>query len=234
VKLQHEFIPEKLARGKFYDLLHVSQSNRSAFVEHLTRHARVCERIGLHPNIAENLTVHPVLNQEGWWVIDKWISGESLEDLVNGGKSFTPREVRSLGRGILSGLRAMHDKQVVFRELAPDKVHLLYENSQVLLTDFEMAKLADGSPSVSHLWEPSYFRAPELGESDPSGKVDLYAFARVLLWITSKGNTKVRQFEKSRNLPLNIAKVLNACLETLASKRPASVEAVQKVWDDWK
>jgi len=55
---------------------------------------------------------------------------------------------------VASGLQALHNSGVVFRELAPTRVLSGAKDGRAVLTDFELAKLMDGSPSVSSEWPP--------------------------------------------------------------------------------
>lgn len=235
VKLSHKFIEGKFARAKFYDIVHINPQMRDQFREHLTRHPRVCQQIGKHPNIAENLDVFPIENQSGWWVIDSWIDGTSMEDLCSDRTlTFDVNFLQQIGSCILSGLSAMHEAGVIFRELAPDKVWVSSKSDQAVLTDFELAKLTNGAPSVSDKWEIGYFRAPEIGDHDAFPQSDLYSFGRLVLWMLAGGTSKQRTLEDNSQLPSNVEKMVQQCLLVRASKRPPSAEAVLDVWKEWK
>lgn len=234
-QLRHSLVREKRGRGKFYDLLHVNPQDRDEFKEHLTRHPQVCELIGDHPNIAENLDVRPLPDKSGWWVIDRWMDGTSLEKLV-GDRLFDPRaeSVRAIGEGVLGGLSAMHQAGIIFRELSPDKVWISSEEQRVILTDFELAKLTGGAPSVSEQWDYGYFRAPEIGEHDAFAQSDLYSWGRLIVWLLAGGKTKQRSLPDDSKLPQKVQEIVQKCMQPRPSKRPPSADAVLAVWRKWK
>jgi DNA-binding Xre family transcriptional regulator len=162
-RLRNELVRNKQARGKFYDLLFVHRHREPTLREHLARHAHVCELVGRNIHIAENLDVLPLRGGGGWWVIDSWVEGNSLElEILNpASPAREPRQAHGIGRSVLLGLQALHEKNVIFRELAPDKVWIGSGMSTVFLTDFELAKLCGGEPSVSaSTWSPDFSGPP--------------------------------------------------------------------------
>ena len=108
----------------------------------------VAARVGTHPNIVVNFASTPIANDEGWWVVDDWVGERTLGDHL--GKEPWPREqLPRLLLDIRQGLDALHKAFVVFRELAPSRVLMADKGGRAVLTDFELAKLLDGGPSVS-------------------------------------------------------------------------------------
>ena len=101
-----------------------------------------------NPQIVVNLTSTPVANDEGWWVIDAWVGEKTLADYLRAAS--WPRErLPRLLLEIARGLEALHNAGIVFRELAPSRVLISDKDGGAVLTDFELAKLLDGAPSVS-------------------------------------------------------------------------------------
>src|SRR5690606_9724674 len=94
-----------------------------------------------------------------------------------------------MGAEILLRLRALHEAKVIFRELAPDKVWIASEDGHVVLTDFELCRLMDNSPSVSSRWKEGDFRAPEVSDNDAFPASDLFSWARVMRWCLKGGST---------------------------------------------
>jgi len=235
-RLQHQFVPEKKARGKFYDLLHLSVQKRNELTEHLTRHSRTCEIIGKHPNITENIDVRPLDDNTGWWVIDPWVDGHTLEDEFSetNREPPSPDFIKHVGAEILKGLSALHHAKIVFRELSPDKVWISTGNDRVFLTDFELAKLQDGAPSVSGLWEPGFFRAPEVSEYCAYPASDLYTWGRLMIWLLAGGRVRKPQLDTNAPLPLEVKAIISRCLQPQHSKRPQSADEILKIWSNWK
>lgn len=77
-RLRHRFLKDRLARGKCFELRHLPPPARKRLEGHLRRHPDVCERIGHHPNLAENITATPTENGGLWWVLDRYEEGTTL------------------------------------------------------------------------------------------------------------------------------------------------------------
>ena len=143
----------------------------------LSRHAEVCARVGMHPNIVVNFSSTPVTGGEGWWVIDDGISESTLADHLQGGP-WPAAKLPRLMLDVAKGLDALHRAGIVFRELAPARV-LVANDGRAVLTDFELAKLLDGSPSVSSEWPEDPFRAPEVDGGGPRDPISI----ALVMWL---------------------------------------------------
>ena len=156
-RMQHRHTKAKLGRGKFYHLSWLPPAKREGMRHQLSRHADVCARVGVHPHIVVNHTSTPVANDEGWWVIDDWVGEKTLaQHLVE--NAWPLERCRALLHEIALGLEVLHQEEIVFRELAPARVLIADKGNRAVLTDFELAKLLDGSPSVSSEWPEDPFR----------------------------------------------------------------------------
>lgn len=85
-------------------------------------------------------------------------------------------------REIAIGLKALHNEGIILRELRPTTILLREGTGTVLLTDFELAKLSDGRPTVSRdRWPRNPYRANEVGAPTIDTTVDLYSWGRILV-----------------------------------------------------
>ena len=233
-RLRHKFVEGKYARGKFYDLLHVNSQLQQELIHQLTRHAQVCTRIGSHPHIAENLDVIPQEGENGWWVLDTWIDGTALEQIVRETEFELKADwIRKIGEEILLGLSALHKSDVILRELAPDKVWISSDQHQVVLTEFELAKLLGGAPSVSEFWQDGYFRAPEVSNYDAYFQSDFYSWGKIIRWIIENGANQNGAKHKL-SLPPMIDQLVDSCLSSRPTKRPRSADRILETWLAWK
>ena len=181
---------------------------RRGMIHQLSRHANVCTRVGIHPNIAVNHTSTPVANDEGWWVIDNWVGEKTLAEYLR----TAPWPKEQLPRLLLEialGLAALHNADVIFRELAPSRVLISEKDGHAVLTDFELAKLLDGSPSVSDEWPEDPFRAPEIDGGTTTVQADLYSLAQVAAACTAG-----KDFDVTRTVEiLKTAEMPSGCTE---------------------
>ena len=177
--LNHKHARGKKARGKLYDLRRSLPTRSKREMEScLDRHREVCDRIGRHPHVVRNITSLPV-KPHFWWVIDEWIEGQPLDYVLQRGVIPAER-LPAIMYEILLGLQALHAADVIRRELSPRYVFI--NDRETVLTDFELAKLLDGSPTVSpiEMWPDDVYRAPEVGEGDLHPSCDVFSWAMIL------------------------------------------------------
>jgi serine/threonine protein kinase len=227
-KMQHQHTVGKEGRGKQYHLFWLQQKARTDIHHQLTRHADTCARVGIHPNVAVNLTSTPVANGEGWWVIDDWVGEKSLAEHLRA----APWPTEHLPRLLLEialGLDALHRADVVFRELAPSRILISEKDGRAVLTDFELAKLLDGSPSVSDEWPEDPFRAPEVDGGTTTVQADLYSLAQVAAAsVAGKEFQVARTVEilKTAGMPKRLHRLIVDCSEPIPNNRPDDLSSV--------
>ncbi len=237
-RMKHRHTGGQLGRGKFYLLSGLAASDRDRKREQLQRHPVVCSKIGRHPNLAEVISSTPTAGEDGWWVVERWIDGTPLSEILSAGR-FQPADLPRLMREIASGLSALHRAQIVMRELAPSRVLLAKADGRAVLTDFELAKLLEGGPTVSpgEEWPEDPYRADEVGPTEVTVQADLYSWARILVHAAA-GRLPARGEDinvvAKCGLPKRVWVTAQSCLEPAPSRRPASMDEVEEVIRDWK
>lgn len=242
-KLAHCHLNDgRLARGKLYDLAGFPDKEREELVELLQRHPTVCQQIGPHPNIASNLTALPDVNGRDWWVVDQWLGGKSLKEHLSD-EPLSASLLSPVMRGIAEGLAAFHRNGVLRRELSPRFVILDEKSNRPVLTDFELAKLLTGGPTVAneadwrHVEDP--YRAPEVSanSSDLGPEIDVYSWGRILLRAATGELPDPGSDSEAAlilKLPKAIRTVAAASVAIYRSKRPQSMEEVLQAIRGWK
>jgi len=222
------------ARGKLYDMGGLSDNDRASLTHYLERHPQICQQIGIHPNVAQNLTALPDTNGRDWWVIDRWVPGRTLKESLAAG----PMPVAVLVgvmRGIAEGLRALHEHGVIRRELSPRSVILEEGTNHPVLTDFELAKLLADAPTVAHAadWEhvDDPYRAPEVSAKSPvlGPASDVYSWGRIFLHATTGHLPQVDSDDEAKavdQLPKSLRVLIGACVAIDTAKRPQSMNEV--------
>jgi serine/threonine protein kinase len=214
----------------------MSKRVRSEIQEKLSRHAEVCARVGLHPHVAHNLTSTPAVGDGGWWVIDDWVGEQTLADRLESG-AWPAADLPQLLLDVATGLQALHNAGVIFRELAPARVLISDQDGGAVLTDFELAKLLDGSPSVSSEWPEDPYRAPEVDGGSATVQADLYSFGRTAVAAAAgelvEHDTVPDLFNKV-GIPKRLAKLLIDCTEPVRAKRPAELAPLLKELAAWQ
>jgi serine/threonine protein kinase len=215
-------------RGKFYDLLSTAVSKRSELKRFLSRHASVCLQFKRDPHIVTHFATIPLENDDGWWVLDEWLGTISLSSYLDQTEAnqLPVDEIRRLGDGILCGLQSLHAAGIIMREMSPDHVLVNDKCQLVLLTEFELAKLGTGAPSVSGTWSPHQFLAPEVSDYDVSPKSDLFGWGQIMLYVLNK-HPKIK-------LPESVADLLSKCTAHDRRQRPQSADIALEEWRLWK
>ena len=147
--------------------------------------------------------------------------------------------------GIASAMKYLHSKNIVHRDLKPDNI-LLDENYYPVISDFGLSRLLCKSVDMTRNLGTNYYMAPELfdDESEVTEKVDVYAFAVLLLSFFCQnfkfkdGKTKnlVQFAQKIQNgerydiprcVPRYYVKLINRCWDADINLRPSFEEIVQ-------
>lgn len=235
-RMQHRHTSNRHGRGKFYLLSALATKSRNALRDKLARHADVCARVGSHPNVAFNLTSTPVTGDAGWWVIDNWVGEQTLADHLKSG-AWPAADLPRLLLDVATGLQALHTADVVFRELAPARVLISDQDGRAVLTDFELAKLLDGSPSVSSEWPEDPYRAPEVDGGSATVQADLYSFGKLAIAAAAGelvDHDAVPDVFSQVGIPKRLAKLLIDCTEPVPARRPAALAPLLKELTAWQ
>jgi len=236
-RMQHRHTASKAGRGKFYHLSWLPPAKREGMRHQLSRHAEVCARVGIHPQIVVNHTSTPVANDEGWWVVDDWVGESTLAQRLRDNNGPWPREtVPRLLLDMAQGLDVLHRAGIVLRELAPARVLISDKDGRAVLTDFELAKLLDGSPSVSGDWPEDPFHAPEVDGGVTTVRADLYSFALVAgaaLVGPEFDPGQVVDILGAAGMPKRLQRLLVDCSEPVPDRRPPDLSALLKELTRW-
>ena len=238
-KARHRHVPNRFGRAKCYDLSQLADRDRTRLRAHLTRHSEICDRLGPYPSITRNYDAVPWEHDAWWWVIDEWVEGESLADLLDGDELAADR-LPNLMRQIAGGLEKLHNRAIIRRELSPRFVVVRTTDHSALLTDFELAKLLDGSPTVSpkRTWPDDEYRALEVdSEATIDPRADIYSWGRILVHAVC-GHLPPRGSEPAAlaksPLPPEVRKLAASCVALPPSDRPATMAVVLHTIRNWK
>jgi serine/threonine protein kinase len=234
-RMRHRHTPGRQGRGKFYHLSWLPPTLRSGMQSKLSRHAEVCDRVGRHPHVITNLSSTPTVGEDGWWVIDEWVGEKSLAEHLQSGPVPSDKLPRLLFDSAC-GLEALHGAGIVFRELAPARILIADDDGRAVLTDFELARLLDGSPSVSSEWPEDPFRAPEVDGGDASIQADLYSLSCVAAAAISGEAIRadeVLEILRQATFPKPLLRLLVACSEPIPARRPDSLAPLIKELARW-
>ena len=234
-KLRHRYLRDLFARGKRFDLSYMTSDQRQCAAEMAIRHPVVSRRLEKFPQFPKNESV-VFSGDQFFWVIDHWEDANPLTKTV--GDSGLKKEILPhVVRDILLGIQTLHEHAIIRRELLPDKVLLRDSDQSVLLTELELSKLLDGSPTVSREWTSNPYLAPELFDAgDTSKTVDLYSWAQLTWYAATGRKPKLQPIApdfRIRELPKAVQDVCAHCIEPRPTMRPESAADILPVIEKW-
>jgi len=208
-----------------------------------------------HPNV---VTVTDVIDLAGApGLVMEYIEGPCLDDFLQQ-QRLTVQQADALAQGILAGVAAAHDAGLVHRDLKPANIMLAIGSGGLVpkVTDFGLAKIVKGDGKTSKtrtgstMGTPHYMSPEQIADSKNVGPAtDIWALGAILYEMLTgerafPGDNLLEIFrnvddgeyvpvqERNPEVPDRMARAIDAALQQDATQRPATVQALQAVWND--
>jgi serine/threonine-protein kinase len=132
-----------------------------------------------HPNI---IPIHRVESEAGLvYIVMKYVSGQSLEELLDKGPLPIP-QVRHILHEAALALGHAHRRHIVHRDVKPANI-MLDDDGRVVLTDFGISKAVQGETQLTGtgtiIGTPQYMAPEQAKGREVDGRTDQYALAIV-------------------------------------------------------
>ncbi|KAL0247915.1 hypothetical protein I308_103993 [Cryptococcus tetragattii IND107] len=199
-------------------------------------------RESVHPNIVNFKDSY--LWQGDLWVVMEYMEGGSLTDVVTA-HCMSEAQIASVSREVCEGLRHLHSKGVIHRDIKSDNI-LLSLNGDVKLTDFGFcARIADPATTKrTTMVGTPYWMAPEVVlRKEYGANVDIWSLGilaiemlegeppyltenpvRALYLIATNGTPKIKDWDKLSSVFRDYFKVT---LQADPAKRPSAAAILQ-------
>ena len=191
--------------------------------ERFMREAQTAAQLA-HPNI---VPIYGVEERDTLvWIVMALIEGETLgARLAREGKLAAPEAQRILG-SVADALTYAHAHGVIHRDIKPDNILLERDTLRVLVTDFGIARAAEGDGRLTltgvAVGTPTYM-SPEqaIGEGEVDGRSDLYSLGIVGYQMLAGAPPFI-----ARSTPALMLKQVSEALPSLAVRAPSAPTAL--------
>lgn len=166
-----------------------------------------------HPNLPQIYEVCPT--KEYCIIIEEYISGETLESILEERKILSEQEVIKYFTQILEGLKAVHAKGVVHRDLTPSNI-LISTDFVAKIIDFGIARNSKENKyqDTCVLGTVGYASPEQFGFRQTDGRTDIYALG-ILLNKMLTGKLPNEQLTENRKLK----KIVEKCTQIDPDRR---------------
>ncbi|MFI5007494.1 MAG: serine/threonine-protein kinase [Solirubrobacterales bacterium] len=230
---------DDLKLGQPVALKFVRHSLAAAAKQRLYDEVRLGRQIS-HPSVCR---LYDIVEVEGLtFIAMEYVDGEDLASLLSRIGHLPADKTLEIGRDLCGGLQAAHDRGVLHRDLKPANI-MIDGRGRARLTDFGLAveekRTAPGDTSGTAL----YMSPEQLAGSELTARSDLYSLGLVLYEMVAGRRffdagtlDELRSQHRSERLSRlgalsgqvdsALQRVIAACLEEDAQRRPASARGV--------
>jgi serine/threonine-protein kinase len=181
-----------------------------------------------HPNIATLHNYGPYADRR--FTAVEFVDGDLLSEIIKRDKALPPAKALDIAAQLAQGLKHIHDRGIVLRDLKPSVVSLTKDGTPKIL-DFFLAldlKVEQPPPGVA-VGTPAYCPLEQWrGEKTIDGRADIYALG-VTLWEMLAGAPPFKPPGDVKALPAFVQKLTKDPLPDLKKLRPDLPDALVKV-----
>lgn len=134
--------------------------------------------------------IYHVFFGEDTVVIEQYIEGQTLEQMISDGVSFSAAQVKKIADGLTDAIDTLHKNGIVHRDIKPSNI-IIRNNGQAVLIDYSIARpYSSKRSSDTELFGTVGYAAPEqFGFSQSDFRTDIYAFGVTVKEVISKDNS---------------------------------------------
>lgn len=201
---------------------------------------RVARQVS-HPNVCR---VYDIGEAEGLpYISMEYVDGDDLAALLGRIGRLPAEKALEISRKLCAGLAAAHARGVIHRDLKPQNI-MLNKRGEVLIMDFGLAAIADQMTGAeARNGTPAYMSPEQLKGIEVTAKSDIYSLGLILyelftgkkpfeaksvaeLIAAQESTTLAGMTTLVSDIDPAVEKVVRACLQAEAGRRPGSALAV--------
>lgn len=147
-------------------------------------------------------------------VIEEYIHGDTLEDLLDQGYIFNEKEIRDVALQLCEALIALHSAGVLHRDIKPANI-MLTSNGRIKLIDFGSARvLKESNRDTKILVTPGYAPPEQYGFASTDERSDIYALGMTLKALGGENFASIKR-------------AITKCIELDPNRRVSNAKAVK-------
>ena|GEM_PF-6799321 len=148
--------------------------------------------------------IYAVEFEDSTVVIEEYIVGQTLSELMQEGQWFTKRQIDAIANQIVSALLELHKAQIIHRDIKPDNI-IVDKSGHAWLIDYEIARFyrSEIRKDTETLGTVGYAPPEQFGMMPTDYKTDIYAFGATLIQLLEYSKIKgslYRVAEKCKRL----------------------------------
>ncbi len=153
-------------------VLPVELARQPGFITRFRREAQSVARVN-HPNVVQVYDWGE--SEDTYYMVMEYVRGKNLRQILAENGSLAPRQACEVISQVLGALAAAHDQGLVHRDVKPENV-LVSTDGAVKVTDFGIARAAEGTAFTSSMLGTVAYAAPEQARGEAVGpRTDLYS-----------------------------------------------------------
>ena len=148
----------------------------------------------------ENIHIPKVIEiiqlENALYIIQEYVQGESLEEVLKEGNAFTAKEVCNIGAQLCEGLEALHSHRpaVIHRDIKPGNV-IWNSDGIVKLIDYDAARLYNpqAKNDTEYIGTQGYAAPEQYGFAQSDERSDIFAIGVLLAKLCSTPNASLKR-----------------------------------------
>ncbi len=136
-----------------------------------------------HRNVVSIYGADRIDDRVGLWM--ELIDGETLQQAIEGGRTFSPADAVRIGIELAAAIGAVHDEGLLHRDIKPHNI-MLARDGRVVLMDFGAGHDARRGEPPGLSGTPLYLAPELLAGRPPSVSTDIYSVGVVLFFLLTR------------------------------------------------
>ncbi|MEA5083601.1 MAG: protein kinase [Lachnospiraceae bacterium] len=174
-------------KSDIYLVLHIEE-NKKYILKKVSNGIEIYSKLKLM-NLRYIPMVYDVIeNDFGAWVIEEYIEGISLEELLTDVGKLSAKETKAYIIQLCSALNELHQQGIVHRDIKPSNI-LIMDNESIKLIDFDAARFVkeNAQKDTKYLGTEGYAAPEQYGFGQTDFRTDIYALGVTMKEMLGEG-----------------------------------------------